>query len=154
MIRKKSSTSEHFIDFHNVHPTKQSQVKKGYDAQAPRKQQPKVYTYAPYKQDKAVFPKSIQKDRESVFDLIRNQSSLGSIGISPATTESSKSSLGGRMTKKLRRKHVRRMQRASDTNEIYPPSKAYGEVNEEMKSPTKVRPLSGGPSPDKNKLRV
>lgn len=36
-----------------------------------------------------------------------------------------------------------------DTNTIYPPNQAYNDANEELKSPTKRRPQSGGPSPDK-----
>lgn len=39
-----------------------------------------------------------------------------------------------------------------DTNCIYPPDKEYARKNEEMRSPVKKRPQSGGPSPDKIKL--
>ena len=42
----------------------------------------------------------------------------------------------------------------SDTNNIYPPDHAYKQATEELKSPTKKRPLSGGPSlsPDKHPI--
>ena len=39
-----------------------------------------------------------------------------------------------------------------DTNVIYPPDKAYHEANEDLKSPSKKRPLSGGPSPEKHRI--
>jgi hypothetical protein len=41
---------------------------------------------------------------------------------------------------------------AKDTNVIYPPNRAYEHANKELQSPTKRRPLSGGPSPDKFKI--
>ena len=42
----------------------------------------------------------------------------------------------------------------ADTNTIYPPDHAYKQATEELKSPVKKRPLSGGPSlsPDKNPI--
>lgn len=41
-----------------------------------------------------------------------------------------------------------------DTNTIYPPNQAYNDANEELKSPTKRRPQSGGPSPDKQQITL
>lgn len=42
--------------------------------------------------------------------------------------------------------------RMPDTNCIYPPDNEYAQKNEDLKSPVKKRPQSGGPSPDKHKL--
>lgn len=44
-------------------------------------------------------------------------------------------------------------ERAQDTNNIYPPDKAYDDATKELQSPTKKRPLSGGPSPEKNQIK-
>ena len=41
-----------------------------------------------------------------------------------------------------------------DTNTIYPPNQAYDDANNELKSPTKKRPQSGGPSPDKQQITL
>jgi hypothetical protein len=58
--------------------------------------------------------------------------------------------------KRSRKHSPKRIQRPNpflDTNCIYPPDKEYAEKYEELKSPQKRRPLSGGPSPDKHKLK-
>lgn len=87
-----------------------------------------------------------------------NNSSNVDTGVSPATTES-RSSLGMRKStrhcsyknrhrvNRLKQKQNQRM--FKDTNTIYPPNQAYNDANNELKSPTKKRPQSGGPSPDK-----
>lgn len=41
-----------------------------------------------------------------------------------------------------------------DTNAIYPPNQAYDKANNELKSPQKRRPQSGGQSPDKGRIDV
>ena len=46
------------------------------------------------------------------------------------------------------------MMRHKDTNAIYPPSEAYKRATQEMESPTKKRPQSGGPSPDKERIEI
>ena len=83
----------------------------------------KVYSYAPIKEnDKSHMPKFLMKQNQYVYNIIKT-AGTSSIGISPSTVESSKSSLGAYQTqarKKLRRKHIKRMQRASDTNEFLP----------------------------------
>ena len=78
-------------------------------------------------------------------------------GVSPASTVSaaSKSSLGGRSSKQRKMKNRKLKARANlrqqfkDTNTIYPPNQAYNDANNELKSPAKKRPQSGGPAPDK-----
>jgi hypothetical protein len=85
-------------------------------------------------------PPSIQKQNQYVYNIIKTAGG-SSIGISPATTESSKSSLGVYQSyhrKKMRRKTVKRIHRASDTNEILPV--AHQEATQELKSPSKIRP--------------
>ena len=58
--------------------------------------------------------------------------------------------------RKMRPRRIQRPQPGMhpDTNIIYPPDRAYEQANNELKSPTKKRPLSGGPSPDKGKLQI
>jgi len=74
--------------------------------------------------------------------------------ISPATATSQPLSGLSKKSRKKRKKHNKHGSKApcKDTNVIYPPDQAYGRANEELKSPSKKRPLSGEPSPDKKKL--
>ena len=58
------------------------------------------------------------------------------------------------LKKKQMKRQAKVVERLPDTNAIYPPDKQYARATEEMKSPAKKRPLSGGPSPDKHKLEV
>lgn len=85
-------------------------------------------------------------------------------GVSPGTgcTIGSRSSSMGRKKAtnqrpaKSRRKFKQKQpgRHFHDTNNIYPPNQAYQKAAQDLQSPTKRRPQSGGPSPDKNKIRV
>ena len=61
---------------------------------------------------------------------------------------------GRKKSKKASPKRMQRPQPLPDTNALYPPDLEYAQANYEMRSPTKKRPLSGGPSPDRYKLQI
>ena len=61
---------------------------------------------------------------------------------------------GRKKSRKVSPKRRLRPQPLPDTNAIYPPDLEYAQANYEMQSPTKKRPQSGGPSPDRHKLQA